>query len=95
VLFNQGLMPAGPPASEPQMADAESLHKVGCCSDAGSCNLRGMCLVIWGAWVFGQAEWHPLLFNQGLMPAGPPASEPQMADAESLHKVSDAAALCW
>jgi hypothetical protein len=36
VLFNQGLMPAGPPASEPQMADAESLHKVGCCSNAGS-----------------------------------------------------------
>jgi hypothetical protein len=33
------------------------------------------------------AEGHPVLFNEGLMPAGPPASELQMADAESLHKV--------
>jgi hypothetical protein len=30
VLFNQGFMPAGPPASELQMAAAKSLHKVGC-----------------------------------------------------------------
>jgi hypothetical protein len=29
-LLNQGLMPAGPAASEPQIAHAESLHKVGC-----------------------------------------------------------------
>jgi hypothetical protein len=33
------------------------------------------------------AEGQPVLFNAALMPAGPPASELQMADAESLHKV--------
>jgi hypothetical protein len=38
--------------------------------------------------VTAYAEGHPVLFNEGLMPAGPPASEWQMADAESLHKVS-------
>lgn len=44
---------------------------------------RGAFLEFTGAYAAGQ----PVLFNEGLMPAGPPASEPQMADAESLHKV--------
>ncbi|WIA34808.1 hypothetical protein OEZ86_013108 [Tetradesmus obliquus] len=44
---------------------------------------RGAFLEFTGAYAAGQ----PVLFNEGLMPAGPPASEPQMADAESLHKI--------
>lgn len=61
MLFNEGLMPPGPPASEPQMADAESLHKVGCSANSG---LVGLCF------------WRVLCFCAArLMPKGrPPAS---------------------
>jgi hypothetical protein len=86
VFFNQGLMPAGPPASELQMADAESLHKVGCCCSIAGCFKYGLgCLGCLGLWE-GRAAPSAVL-NRGLMPAAPPASEQQMADAESLHKV--------
>lgn len=40
------------------------------------------------------AAGHPVVFNEGLMPAGPPISEAQMGEAESLHKVSRGAAAC-
>jgi hypothetical protein len=33
------------------------------------------------------ASGQPVLFNEGLMPAAPPRSELQMAEAENLHKV--------
>lgn len=33
------------------------------------------------------AAGHPVVFNEGLMPVGPPTHEWQMNEAESLHKV--------
>jgi hypothetical protein len=71
-------------ASELQMADAESLHKVG----GGCFPLPVTCMVCCTACsVRGLLRSGRVLFNQGLMPAGLPASGSQEADAASLHKV--------
>lgn len=55
VLFNEALMPAAPPASEPQMADAESLHKVRLVSSfaGGCCCERAQRMACWGV----QGHW--------------------------------------
>jgi hypothetical protein len=91
VLYNQGLMPAGPPASEPQMADAESLHNVGCGRNACFVTIG---LDVWGTvcvcvWAGGAS-----CAVQPGADASWAACEPQMADAEIFHKVNRASTTC-